>query len=299
MKDAILNLLLRFINARFRIGRLFGVLYTINYSFIVVPIAIAVYCWPDFRLFSALMSFCLGIAASLLFHEMCHAWAGHYFGYRVREIGLLPIGGYTLFRKRSGTRWDDFFISLAGPLGNGVICVGLVVLEIGLLDGDIMARLKQTIEQLYDDDTAIESLPFLAIWVNAVLRINMILFVFNLLPAFPLDGGRALRIILSHVWTEYHAGVITMFVSRIIAAGIVVYTLADAIIGTGYLIDILIAMPMSILIWCASGMEIMRSMTTQADKGSTEICTAIKLDDSSANNEVPLAFHTEYAAALQ
>lgn len=259
MYEVLWAIVLRFINARFRIGRLFGVLVTINYSIITIPIAIAVYCWPDFRLFSALMSFCLGIAASLLFHEMCHAWAGHYFGYRVREIGLLPIGGYTLFRKRSGTRWDDFFISLAGPLGNGMICVGLVALEIGLLDGDITARLRQTIELLYGDDAAIEGLLFLVVWANAVLRINVILLISNLIPAFPLDGGRALRIILSHVWTERHAGVITMWVSRTIASGVAVYTLADAIIGTGSLIEILIALPISFLIWRMSGMEVTRT----------------------------------------
>ena len=259
MSEVSLAILLRFINARFRIGRLFGLLFTFNYSLIAVPIAIAVYCWPDFTLFCALMSFCLGIAASLLFHEMCHAWMGHHFGCRVMEIGLLPIGGYTLFRKRSGTRWDDLFISLAGPLGNGMICVGLVALEIGLLDGDITARLCQTIELLYGDDAAIEGLPFLVVWANAVLRINVILLIFNLIPAFPLDGGRALRIILSHVWTERHAGVITMWVSRTIASGVAVYTLVDAIIGTGSPIDILIALPISFLIWCMSGMEVTRT----------------------------------------
>ena len=278
MYEVLWAIVLRFINARFRIGRLFGVLVTINYSLISIPIAIAVYCWPDFRLFSALMSFCLGIAASLLFHEMCHAWAGHHFGYRVREIGLLPIGGYTLFWKRSGTRWDDLFISLAGPLGNGMICVGLVVFEVGLLDGDIMARLCQTIELLYGDDAAIEDLPFLVVWANAVLRINVILLIFNLIPAFPLDGGRAVRTILSHVWTERHAGVITMWVSRTIASGVVVYTLADAIIGTGSPIDILIVLPMSALVWNVSGMEVTR-LISKARVNSTEVCTAVKWSD--------------------
>ena len=258
MHETMWTILLWFINARARLGRLFGFLFTINYSLIAVPIAIAVYCWPDFRLFCALMSFCIGIGASLLFHEMCHAWTGHYLGHRVREIGLLPIGGYTLFKKSAGTHWADLCISLAGPLGNGMICIGLVALEIGLLDGDITARLRQTIELLYGDDAAIEGLPFLVVWANAVLRINVIL-LFNLLPAFPLDGGRALRIILSHVWTERHAGVITMWVSRTIASGVAVYTLADAIIGTGSLIEILIALPISFLIWRMSGMEVTRT----------------------------------------
>ena len=299
MHETIWTVLLWFINARSRIGRLFGILFTINYSLIAVPIAIAVYCWPDLRLFCGLMSFCMGIGASLLFHEMCHAWAGHHLGYRVREIGLLPIGGYTLFRKRSGTRWGDLFISLAGPLGNGMICVGLVALEVGLLDGDIMARLCQTIALLYGDDAAIEGLPFLVVWANAVLRINVILLIFNLLPAFPLDGGRALRIILSHVWTERHAGVITMWVSRTIVSGVAVYTLVDAIIGSGSLRDILITLPMFVLIWCVRGMEEMRSMS-QANTCSADVCATAKWSqsDSPANTEVPPAC-AEYATAVQ
>jgi Zn-dependent protease len=212
MMEILWTILLRFINARFRIGRLFGVLFTINYSFVAVPIAVAVYCWPDFRLFCGLMSLCIGIAASLLIHEICHAWTGHHFGRHVREIGLLPIGGYTLFKECPGTCWADLFISLAGPLGNGMLCVGLAALEIGLLDGDILTRLTKTIEQLYGNDPAIEDLPFLVVWVTAVLRINVILFIFNLIPAFPLDGGRFLRILLAHSMSQGHAANATMYI---------------------------------------------------------------------------------------
>lgn len=295
MHEVMLAILLRFINARFRIGSLF----TINYSLIAVPVAIAVYCWPDLRLFCGLMSFCMGIGASLLFHEMCHAWMGHLLGYRVREIGLLPIGGYTLFKKCLGTHWADLCISLAGPLGNGMICIGLVALEIGLLDGDIMSRMRQTVAQLYGDDATIEGLPFLVVWANAVLRINLILLIFNLIPAFPLDGGRALIIIVSRLWTERHAGVITMWVSRTIASGVAVYTLVDAIVGTGSPIDILISLPMSLLIWSMSRMEV-ASLLPKANTGSEEVCAIVKRSksDSPANTKVPLAC-AKYTAAVQ
>jgi len=259
MHEMMWKILLRFINARFRIGRLFGILFTLNYSLVIVPIAVAIYCGPDFRLFCGLMLFCLGIAASFLFHEICHAWVGHNFGHHAREIGLLPIGGFTLFKKCPETSLADLLISLAGPLGNGVICIVLAALEIGLLDGDIIDRLSQTIELLYDNDTAIENLPFIIVWVNAVLRINVILFVFNLIPAFPLDGGRAFRIFLAHFMSQYHAANATMYISRVIAVGMTLYSFICDVVSSGCLIDFIIVILVATFIWYGSKMEVVQT----------------------------------------
>ena len=292
------TILLRFINARFRIGRCFGVLITINYSFGLVPIAVAVYCWPDFRIFCGLMSFCIGIVASLLFHEICHAWVGHYVGCYAKEIGLLPIGGFTLFRQFPGLGWTDFFVSLAGPLGNGFICVVLVVLEIGMLDGGLDERLCKVIELLFGDDCTIENLQFLVVWANAVLRINIVLLLFNIIPAFPLDGGRALRILLSHALKEHHAVVATMVVSRTIAIGMFLYVLIDAIIGKESVIEIPIAFAMSVLIWCMSGVEAMRAKSQEIIDSSKE-CSADECDDIFTNDKAVLTCSAECAATLQ
>ena len=289
------TILLRFINARFRIGRCFGVLITINYSFGLVPIAVAVYCWPDCRLFCGLMSFCIGIVASLLFHEICHAWVGHYVGCYAKEIGLLPIGGFTLFRQFPGSGWTDFFVSLAGPLANGFICVVLVVLEIGLLDGGLSERFCQIIELLFGDDYAMENLQFIVAWANAVLRINVVLLLFNIIPAFPLDGGRALRILLAHALKEHHAAVATMVVSRAIAVGMFMYTLIDAIIAKESIMEIPIVLAMSVLIWCMSGSEEMRTEPQEASESLKE-CSSAKSVGSPANNKASLTCPVECVA---
>ena len=298
MKNIALDLLTLFVNARFRIGRWFGVLITTNCSFGLVPIAVAVYCWPDFRLFCGLMSFCIGIVASLLFHEICHAWVGHYVGCYAKEIGLLPIGGFTLFKQFPGSGWTDFFVSLAGPLGNGFICVGLVVLEIGLLDGGLSERFCQIIGLLFGDDYAMENLQFLVVWANAVLRINIVLLLFNIIPAFPLDGGRALRILLSHALKEHHAVVATMVVSRTIAIGMFLYVLIDAIIGKESVIEIPIAFAMSVLIWCMSGVEAMRAKSQEIIDSSKE-CSADECDDLFTNDKAVLTCFAECAVTLQ
>ena len=253
------KILLRFINARFRIGRFFGILFTLNYSLVIVPIAVAVYCGPDFRLFCGLMLFCFGVAVSFLFHEICHALVGHNFGCHAREIGLLPIGGFTLFKKCPGTSLADLFISLAGPLGNGIISIGLTALEIGLLNGDIIERLSQTIELLYGDDTAIGNLPFPIVLANALLRINVILFIFNLIPAFPLDGGRVLRICLANFMSQHRAANATMYISRAIAVGMTMYSFVCDVVGSGCVIDFLVVMLVATFIWHGSKMEVLRS----------------------------------------
>ena len=141
MHEITWRILLRFINARFHIVRIFGVLFTINYSLVVVPIAVAVYSWPDFRLFCALMSFCMGIAASLLFHEICHALAGRCAGRHAREIGLLPIGGFTLFKQAPGGGWVELFIIRSGCVMDIPIALLMSVL-IWCVSGMELMRIK-------------------------------------------------------------------------------------------------------------------------------------------------------------
>ena len=295
MREIAWTVLLRFINARARIGRYFDVVFTINYSLALVPIAVAVYCYPDVRLFFALMSFCAGIAASVLFHEICHAGVGRWVGRPAKEIGLLPLGGFTLFRQFPGSGWTDFFVSLAGPLANGFICVVLVVLEIGMLDGGMDERLCKVTELLFGDDCTMENLQFIVVWANAVLRINVVLLLFNIIPAFPLDGGRALRILLAHALKEHHAGVATMVVSRAIAVGMFMYTLIDAIIAKESIMEIPIVLAMSVLIWCMSGSEVMRTENQEASESLKE-CSSAKSVGSPASNKASLTCPVEYVA---
>lgn len=283
MREAIGTALYRLTKARWRIGRFFGVLFTINYSLVVVPITLAVYCYPDVRLFFALMSFCVGIAASVVFHEICHAGAGRCVGRAASEIGLLPIGGYTLFEESPGEGWTALFVSLAGPLGNCLVCVFLVALEMGLLNGEIQERFSKISALMFCDDIAIDNLPFLVVWANAVLRINVMLAVFNLVPISSLDGGRCLRILLAYLMPRHHAIATSIYVSRMIVICILAYTLVDVIFGTEGIVDNAIALSKSALVWCMSDMGLMRAKPL-ATIGSQENSV---VDKSDGNFEMP------------
>jgi Zn-dependent protease/predicted transcriptional regulator len=114
----------------------------------------------------------------VLLHEFGHALAARQYGIRTHDIILLPIGGVARLERMPEKPSQELVVAIAGPLVNLVIAGGLFVglnlrgwePNISLLEGSIAERL---------------------------LVVNVFLMLFNLLPAFPMDGGRVLRAILA------------------------------------------------------------------------------------------------------
>jgi stage IV sporulation protein FB len=114
-------------------------------------------------------------------HEYGHALTARRFGIRTRHITLLPIGGVALLESMPKDPRQEIIVALAGPAVNVAIALFLfLILEITSQPGSLM--------NLNLGRGAI--LPTL-------LSANLILALFNLLPAFPMDGGRVLRAVLS------------------------------------------------------------------------------------------------------
>ena len=121
-------------------------------------------------------------------HEICHSLVARRFGIEVREITLFPIGGVASMTGSPDKPVDELLISLAGPLSNIAVIV-LFFYPMRYLVGDeiLFHRLS----------TASWPLTFAyAYWINLMLAL------FNMLPAFPMDGGRILRAILAS-WLGY------------------------------------------------------------------------------------------------
>lgn len=127
------------------------------------------------------VAFILAIFLCVVLHEFGHAAAARRFGIRTPEMTLLPIGGVARLERMPEEPKQEFVIAIAGPLVN-VVIAGAIFL---LLGG--WAGLGQMIDV---EDPRVNFLARLA-------GVNVFLVLFNLIPAFPMDGGRVLRAILA------------------------------------------------------------------------------------------------------
>ena len=115
----------------------------------------------------------IGLVFSLIFHELSHSLVARRFGLPIRGITLFIFGGVAEMEEEPASGKVEFLMAVAGPVSSCVLAVGFYVLAvIGLAQGL--------------PDPVLGILDYLAL-------INGMLAAFNLLPAFPLDGGRMLR----------------------------------------------------------------------------------------------------------
>ena len=131
----------------------------------------------------------LAVFGCVLAHELAHAIVAMRYGLAVHDITLLPIGGVARIEHASLTPRAESLIALAGPMVNLVIALSLTPLV-------LLVAMARNVNQavgilLYADEISIAGFV-LYLWIA-----NILLAAFNLLPAFPMDGGRVLRAVLS------------------------------------------------------------------------------------------------------
>ena len=116
----------------------------------------------------------------VLLHEFGHAFAARRCGIRTPDITLFPFGGVARIERMPENPRQEIFIALAGPAVNVIIAAGLWA---------VLAIFWRAVPQ--------EQMGTAASLAVEVMSINVMLLVFNLIPAFPMDGGRVLRALLA------------------------------------------------------------------------------------------------------
>jgi Zn-dependent protease len=167
-----------------RIARIFGIDVILDYSWFLISFLIA---WSFARLFQETLSglgmgstsyLVMGVLAAALFfasilaHEISHALVAISKGIKVRSITLFIFGGVAEIKKEAESAGDEFKIAAAGPLTSLVL--GVLFLGAGYAASAVGTRPAAAIFALLGE-------------------VNIVLAVFNMLPGFPLDGGRVLR----------------------------------------------------------------------------------------------------------
>jgi Zn-dependent protease len=160
--------------------------------------------WGEMLVFAILL---LTLFVCVVFHEFGHALAARRYGVSTKDITLSPIGGAARLNKLPDRPLHEFIIAMAGPSVNLIIAAVLMLAMWGL-SISLVPEIASTPMKVFSNS---------ANFFQLILMLNVFLALFNLIPAFPLDGGRMLRAVLSVKLGRLRATRIASLIGRIIA----------------------------------------------------------------------------------
>ncbi len=186
--------------------RVAGIAIYIHWTFaILIGWIVLTNLWAglDWIHISWMVLFVLALFVCVTLHELGHALAARYYGIPTRDITLYPIGGVARLERMPEKPVHELVVALAGPAVNILIMLALLpfisTMEVPIEDGAEVFLIDES--------------NFLAM----VGVVNVWLALFNLIPAFPMDGGRVLRALLSMRIHRVRATEIAAFVGQAIA----------------------------------------------------------------------------------
>ncbi len=167
-----------------KLGKLLGIDVYLHFTFLLLLAFLGFVYWRATQNVAATLqgvAFIVALFGCVVLHELGHALMARRYGIQTRDITLLPIGGIARLEKMPDQPMQEFWVAVAGPAVNVVIATVLFV------------WLAATGGFTPVEEITVTSGSF---WQRLML-LNIFLVAFNLLPAFPMDGGRVLRALLS------------------------------------------------------------------------------------------------------
>jgi len=213
--------------AQIKLGRIFGVEIGLHYSWFIIALLITFSIADQFRLnnpdWSDSLRWGLALVTAVLFfvsivaHELSHAVVAKARGLPVRAITLFALGGVAQIEKEAADAKTEFWMGIVGPITSFVI--GLICLGITLALGWTPPNFPQ------------QPLPAILMWLGVI---NIGLAIFNMIPGFPLDGGRVLRGLLWWITgNARRATTIAARVGQVIAFLMIIYGVMQFFGGAG------------------------------------------------------------------
>lgn len=196
-------------NWSLNIGRIFGIRFRIHVTFLLLVLFIFVSVANQHGLQRGLWAalFICGVFVCVLIHEIGHSLIARRFGKEAKSITLLPIGGVATMEEMPEKPTQEIAMSLVGPLINLAIA-GILYVIVGRWTGIGVPTMQPD-----------SSRSFLA----GLIGINIMLAIFNLIPAFPMDGGRVLRGLLAMTMDYVTATSVAVAVGQILAMLFIFY----------------------------------------------------------------------------
>jgi Zn-dependent protease/CBS domain-containing protein len=232
-----------------RIGRIAGIDLNLHATFLVLLawIAYANYQRGPAAVAEAVV-YTLTVFATIVLHELGHAFTARRFGISTRDILLLPIGGVARLERMPTDPRQELLVALAGPAVNVV----LAAIAYGIL---WTTGRPPTWSELWTLELTLSFHTFLVWFVG----VNLFILGFNLLPAFPMDGGRVLRALIAmRTGNHGRATEIAARVGRVFAVLFAVYGFSK---GLPFL------MLIALFVWLSAGGEAAAAQTSNALDG--------------------------------
>ena len=166
-----------------KLGRLWGIDVYLHVTFLLFLswVGYATYAAMGVGAALSILLLIISLFSCVLLHEYGHALTARRYGIGTADITLLPIGGVARLERMPSNPKQELLVAIAGPAVNVVIA--LVIGIILFFRGDAMPRQPTNL------------LEGGILW--NLLRMNLVMILFNMLPAFPMDGGRVLRAALA------------------------------------------------------------------------------------------------------